>query len=70
MCEEEKTVEQKLFEIMRLQCRLMDQIRIAIEKLEKRIKGEKHPMVSKDPEVLALFKKKKREDPRPLDDII
>ena len=71
MCEEKKSIETQLFEMMRLQCRLMDQIRMALTKIEKRIKGDQHPMVSKDAEVMALYGQKKPEKTLPpLDDRI
>ena len=63
--------ENEVFELLKLQCRLMDQIRIAVEKLERRIKGEQQPMVAKDRDVVALFKKDHKTEPEiPLDDRI
>lgn len=67
MCEEK---EERLEFILKLQCKLIDDVRREIEKLRKTIKGEKHPVATMDDNVRILFDRKRKEPEIPLDDRI
>ena len=69
MCEEEK-IEEKLEFLMKLQCKLVDDVRREIEKLRKTINGEKHPVSSMNEDVRRLFHRKSPQPEIPMDDRI
>ena len=67
MCEE-KPIEEQVIEVMKLQCKLIDDVRREIEKPRKTIKGERNPMASQSREVRDLLGRRNPEPDIPLDD--
>ena len=68
MSEDERPIEERIEFMMRLQCKLIDDVRREIEKLRKTWKGEKQPMATMDEDVRRLFKREIPKPEIPLDD--
>ena len=66
---ENKPIEEQMIDLLKLQIKVMDNLRVAVEKLEKRIKGDLHPVAFKDSSVVDLIGKQLPPRP-PLDDRI